>query len=126
MFFFLKTKRSSIQCSRKKIVLQCSRKIWFYSAAEKYGFTVPLCKNGKKKILVLRMLEIGINRSVAKEKYETGDAQNLMENSLQNLKQYAEMFAGKLKIIKTCLQIKSCVGHNLLKTSIALAVVLRE
>ena len=50
----------------------------------------------------------------------------LMENSLQNLKQYVEMFAGKLKIIRTCLQIKSCIGHNLLKTSIALAVVLQE
>ena len=30
------------------------------------------------------------------------------------------------KVIRTCLQIKSCVGHNILKTNIALVVVLRE
>ena len=34
-------------------------------------------------------------------------------------------FAGKNQKVRTCLQIKSCVGHNLLKTIIALAVVLR-
>ena len=50
----------------------------------------------------------------------------LMENILQNLKQYVKMFAGKLKVIRTCLQIKYCVGHNLLKTNITLAVMLRE
>ena len=53
------------------------------------------------------------------------------ENNLQNLYQYVyeELFAGKIEYklkqsVGTCLKIKSCVGHNLLKKIIVLVVVL--
>ena len=100
------------------MVLQCSRKI-----------SVALCKTEKQKTNTSNCLKIVRYQYYTKQCRTERDEHKtrLMEKTvLQNLKKYVEMQLTHLQENqkRTCLQIKSCVGHNLLKTIIALAVVL--
>ena len=49
---------------------------------------------------------------------------SVLQNRIRTNRVY-EIVCRETRKVRTCLQIKSCVGHNLLKTIIVLAVVLR-